>query len=42
VTATVALSHQFGLVDMEELFESADSAVASGKRSGHGRLVIAS
>jgi diguanylate cyclase (GGDEF)-like protein len=42
VTATVALSHQFGLVDMEELFESADHAVASGKRAGHGRLVIAS
>jgi diguanylate cyclase (GGDEF)-like protein len=42
VTATVALSHQFGLVDMDELFEAADSAVASGKRSGHGRLVIAS
>ncbi|MDW3213264.1 MAG: GGDEF domain-containing protein [Ilumatobacteraceae bacterium] len=42
VTATVALAHQFGLVDMEELMESADDAVASGKRSGTGRLVIAS
>lgn len=42
VTATVALAHQFGLVDMEELLESADDAVASGKRSGRGRLVIAS
>jgi diguanylate cyclase (GGDEF)-like protein len=42
VTATVALAHQFGLVDMEELLESADEAVASGKRAGHGRLVIAS
>lgn len=42
VTATVALAHQFGLVDMEELLESADDAVASGKRSGTGRLVIAS
>lgn len=42
VTATVALAHQFGLVDMDELLESADGAVASGKRSGHGRLVIAS
>ena len=42
VTATVALAHQFGLVDMEELRESADDAVASGKRSGTGRLVIAS
>lgn len=42
VTATVALAHQFGLVDMDELLESADEAVASGKRSGTGRLVIAS
>ena len=42
VTATVALAHQFGLVDMDELLESADEAVASGKRSGAGRLVIAS
>ncbi len=42
VTATVALAHQFGLVDTEELVESADQAVASGQRSGHGRLVIAS
>jgi diguanylate cyclase (GGDEF)-like protein len=42
VTATVALAHQFGLVDMDELMESADDAVASGKRSGTGRLVIAS
>lgn len=42
VTATIALAHQFGLVDMDELLESADDAVASGKRSGTGRLVIAS
>jgi diguanylate cyclase (GGDEF)-like protein len=42
VTATVALAHQFGLVDMDELWESADDAVASGKRAGTGRLVIAS
>lgn len=42
VTATVALAHQFGLVDMEELVESADLAVASGQRAGRGRLVIAS
>lgn len=42
VTATVALAHQFGLVDMDELLESADDAVASGKRAGTGRLVIAS
>lgn len=42
VTATVALAHQFGLVDMEELMESADDAVASGKRAGSGKLVVAS
>jgi len=42
VTATVALAHQFGLVDMDELLESADDAVASGKRSGRGKLIIAS
>jgi diguanylate cyclase (GGDEF)-like protein len=42
VTATVALAHQFGLVDMDELRESAEDAVASGKRAGAGRLVIAS
>lgn len=42
VTATVALAHQSGLVDMEELLESADHAVASGKRAGSGKLVIAS
>ncbi|MEO6651032.1 MAG: diguanylate cyclase [Ilumatobacteraceae bacterium] len=42
VTATIALAHQFGLVDMEELIESADQALASGRRGGPGRLVIAS
>lgn len=42
VTATIALAHQFGLVDTEELIESADMAVASGKRAGSNRLVIAS
>ncbi len=42
VTATVALAHQFGLVDMDELLESADGAVASGKRAGSGKLVVAS
>lgn len=42
VTATIALAHQFGLVDTEELLESADLAVASGKRAGSNRLVIAS
>jgi diguanylate cyclase (GGDEF)-like protein len=41
VTATVALAHQSGLVDLEEMFELALSAVASGKQSGVGRLVLA-
>lgn len=42
VSATVALAHQFGLVDMDELVESAGQAVTSAKRAGPGRLVIAS
>ncbi len=42
VTATIALAHQFGLVDTEELMESASDALESGKRSGRGRLVLAS
>ncbi|NNE11879.1 MAG: GGDEF domain-containing protein [Ilumatobacter sp.] len=42
VTATVAMAHQFGLVDTDELIESADLAVASGRRAGSNRLVIAS
>lgn len=42
ITATIALAHQFGLVDTEELAESADEAIASGKRSGKGRVVVAS
>jgi diguanylate cyclase (GGDEF)-like protein len=41
VTATVALAHQVGLVDLEEMLESASEAVASGKRSGAGRIVLA-
>ena len=42
ITATVALSHQFGLVDTEELMESATDAISSGKRSTRGRLVVGS
>jgi diguanylate cyclase (GGDEF)-like protein len=42
VTATIALAHQFGLVDTQELMESASDALESGKRSGRGRLVLAS
>lgn len=41
VTATVALSHQVGLIDIEEMLESAVDALGSGKRSGAGRLVLA-
>lgn len=41
VTATVALAHQMGLVDLEEMLESASEAVASGKRAGAGRIVLA-
>lgn len=41
VTATVALSHQVGLVDLDEMLESASDALESGKRAGAGRLVLA-
>ncbi len=41
VTATVALAHQVGLVDVEEMVELADGAVTSGQRAGAGRLVLA-
>ncbi|MEQ8438174.1 MAG: GGDEF domain-containing protein [Ilumatobacter fluminis] len=41
VTATAAMAYQDGLVDLEELYESAESAVVSGKRSGGGKLVLA-
>lgn len=41
VTATVALSHQVGLIDLDEMLESAADALASGKRAGAGRLVLA-
>lgn len=42
ITATIALSHQSGLVDVDEMLELADDAVASGRRTGTGRLVLAS
>ncbi len=42
ITATVALAHQFGLVDTEELMESATHALDAGKRSGRGRLFLGS
>jgi len=42
ITATVALAHQFGLVDTEELMQSASDAMRSGKKSGGGHLFIGS
>lgn len=42
VTATVALAHQFGLVDTDELMKSANDALTSGKRVGGGRLFLGS
>ena len=36
-----ALAYQDGLVDLEELYDAAESAVTSGKRSGGGKLVLA-
>lgn len=41
VTTTIAVAHQVGLVDLEEMIESACAAVESGKRAGAGRLVLA-
>ena len=41
VTATAALAYQDGLVDLEELYDAAASAMASGKRAGPGGLVLA-
>ena len=41
LTATAALAYQDGLVDLEELYDAAESAVSSGKRSGGGKLVMA-
>jgi len=40
ITATIAMSHQFGLVDTDELMESATDALNSGKRSARGRLTL--
>jgi diguanylate cyclase (GGDEF)-like protein len=41
VTATIGVSHQAGLVDPEEMLESAGDAVDSAKTGGGGRVVIA-
>lgn len=40
VTATMALDHQSGLIDLDEMMEAAERAV-SGNRASGGRLVLA-
>lgn len=42
VTTTIALAHQDGLVDIDEMFEGAADAITSGKRTGRARIVVAS
>lgn len=42
VSLTVAFAHQDGLLDLEDLLDSAERAVANSRRSGPGRLVLAS
>ena len=41
VSATMALAHQIGLVDLEDMLDSANAAIRSGKRNGAGKLVLA-
>ena len=41
VSATVAVVHQAGLVDLDEMMESAVDALASSRRGGPGRLIVA-
>jgi diguanylate cyclase (GGDEF)-like protein len=41
ITTTIAVAHQEGLVDLEEMLDSASAAIESGKRAGSGRLVLA-
>lgn len=41
VTATVALAHQVGLVDLDEMLDSAEAAMRSGQQAGAGRLILA-
>jgi len=41
LSATVALAHQDGLVDLEEMLESLDVAVEKSRLTGNGRLVLA-
>lgn len=40
ITSTIGVSHQSGLVDLDELLETAGDAVDSGKISGGARVVI--
>jgi GGDEF domain-containing protein len=42
ITATVALAHQLNLTDASELVHSVSEALAAGKRSAPGQLVLAS
>ena len=42
VSATVAFAHQDGLLDLEEMLESAEHAIGASRRNGPGRLVLAS
>ncbi len=42
IMATIALAHQFGLVDTDELLRSATDALISGKKTGHGGLFLGS
>ena len=41
LTASVGVAHQMGLVDLYDMYESAEEAVTSSQRRGTGRLIIA-
>lgn len=42
VNVTVAFAHQDGLLDLDDLLDSAERAVSNSRRTGPGRLVLAS
>ncbi len=42
LTVTVAFAHQDGLLDLDDLLETAERAVSNSRRAGPGRLVMAS
>jgi diguanylate cyclase (GGDEF)-like protein len=42
VSVTIGFGHQESPLDLEELFESSEHALESGRRSGRGKLVLAS